>query len=407
MVITVKKRILFLDDELNILESLRGMPLPRNEAWEMNLYGNPEDAWGDLSSQDYDAAVLGLKSADIHDFKLLNRIKGNQRTQKIPVVIITKIQDHTLKRKALEHGAVDLLSDPIDPEDLVARINSVISIKTSQDALERQNKRLEGLVQQRTKELIQAHREIVWRMGKFAEERDKKTGNHVLRVGLFSHAIAEAMDLDPVFVETIGIVAPLHDIGKVAISDYILFKKGSLTKEEIVLMRRHCWLGAKILRGDSKFRLAFEQWEASADSDATVPVENPYLEMAAAIAMSHHEKWDGTGYPRKLKGEDIPLEARITAIAEVFDTLTSDIPYRPAYSEQWALEWIKENSGSHFDPNVYAAFLKALPKIQSISKHFSDLENESGDQNADQAIGDRDSENASESNIDPSAMEFI
>jgi response regulator RpfG family c-di-GMP phosphodiesterase len=400
------KRILFVEDELNVLKSLHDMPMPIKEAWEMALYMNPEQAWSELSSQNYDVAVLYLESSGINDLKLLDRIKENEPTQKIPVVIITKSKDGTFKRKVLEHGAVDLLSEPIDPEDLAARINSALFIKTKLDALELQNKRLEGLVRQRTSELIQAHREIVWRMGKFAEERDKKSGNHVLRVGLISNAVAEAMGLDAAFVETIGIAAPLHDIGKIAVSDYILFKKGSLTKEETTVMRRHCWLGARILRGDLKFRQAFEQWQDSANSHCAVADKNPFLEMAAAIAMSHHEKWDGTGYPRNLIGEDIPLEARITAIADVFDTLTSDIPYRPAYSEEWALDWIRDNAGTHFDPSVYAAFLKALPKIQSVTKHFSDSENESGGPNSDKAVCDCDLENALEGSVCISPLEI-
>ncbi len=221
----VKKLILFVDDEINILDSLRRMLFPQTEEWEMVFHEQAEKAWEELQQRDFDAVVLDFKMPGIDGFELLDRIKENKRTRKIPVVILTGIQDCTLKRQALERGAADLLNKPIEREDLLARLDSVLRLKASQDALELHNMELEELVRRRTCELIESHRELVWRLGKFAEERDKKTGNHVIRVGLYSHVIAEVMSLDSAIIETIGMVAPLHDIGKVAISDEILLKK--------------------------------------------------------------------------------------------------------------------------------------------------------------------------------------
>jgi putative two-component system response regulator len=367
----VKKRILFVDDEINILESLRRILFSQEEMWEMTFLEEPEEAWRQLLAKDFDLVVMDLKMPGVNGMDLL------ERTRKFPVVILTGTQDRSIKCRALEHGATDVLGKPVDAEDLLARLNNALRTKESQDTLERHVVQLEELVRQRTSELIQSHQEIVWRLGKFAEERDKKTGNHVIRVGLFSHAIAETLDLDSTFVDTIGLVAPLHDIGKVAISDSILFKNGPLTPEEIILMRRHCWLGAKILRDDSIVHKAFLRWQAHTETLSAAPVENHFLEMAATIAMSHHEKWDGAGYPRKLIGEAIPLEARIVAIADVYDASTSSRPYSPAMSEEWALELLQKNNGSHFDPSVYSAFLKALPKIRSIRSQFADFAKES------------------------------
>ncbi|MGW8256206.1 MAG: HD domain-containing phosphohydrolase [Thermoguttaceae bacterium] len=382
----MKKHILFVDDEINILQALKRMLAPQAELWDMCFHHQPEKAWEELLSHDFDAVVLDVKMQGLDGFEFLARMQCQESTKKIPVVILSGMQDCTLKRRMLERGATDLLTKPVEPADLVARLKSVLRLKESQDALQQENMKLEKMVRQCTIELLQAHREIVWRLGKFAEERDKKTGNHIIRVGLFSHAIAETMNLDPVFTETIGIVAPLHDIGKITISDEILFKNGPLTPQELAVMRRHSWLGAKILRGDSKVRQAFLRWEAPADGFSSVQTKNPYLEMAATIAMSHHEKWDGTGYPRQLAGEAIPLEARIVAIADVYDSLTTDRPYCSAYSEESALDWIQKNVGLHFDSQVHAAFLTALPKIRSIRQQFADFENEPDDQAGDQCL---------------------
>lgn len=350
------------------------MLLPQNPLWEMTFLDCPDDAWPRLLSNEFDTVVLDIDMPGNGALELLDRIKENKHTGKIPVVMLAGAGDCSMKSRALEHGADDLLNKPVDPVDLLARLNSALRLKTCQDALDEHDLRLEETIRQHTSEVRQSYQEIAWKLGKFAEKRDKSTGHHVIRVGLYSRAIAETLELDPIFIETIGIVAPLHDVGKIGVSDFILLKKEPLTPQETFVMRRHCWIGAKILREESKVRQAFLQWHTNTEPSSTVFATNPYLKMAATIAMGHHEKWDGTGYPQGLCGEAIPLEARIVAIADVFDAVTSERPYRPAYSEEWALELLQEDSGSYFDPRMYSAFMKALPKIRSIRQLFVDAE---------------------------------
>jgi putative two-component system response regulator len=193
----------------------------------------------------------------------------------------------------------------------------------------------------------------------------------VVRVGYFSRAIAETMGMDRGFMETLFLAAPLHDIGKIGIPDVILFKAGPLTPNETATMRQHCQIGARILSEDCRIRRAFLRGHAPVPETAE-SFRNPLVDMAASIALSHHERWDGKGYPRELFHEQIALESRIVAVADVYDALTSPRPYRAAYPERWALEILEDEAPGHFAPDVYAAFRKALPALREIQKRFAD-----------------------------------
>ena len=234
------------------------------------------------------------------------------------------------------------------------------------------NALLEQKVEERTLELAHSRLDIIWRLGKVAEQRDEYTGNHVVRVGFYSRQIAEALKMNHGFQETIFLAAPLHDIGKIAVPDRVLLKPGPLNDAESATMRQHCYAGARILKEDALVREAFFHWRA-VDSQSAVPeFKNPILEIAASIALTHHERWDGNGYPEGLAGENIPLESRIVAIADVYDSLTSTRPYRIAYPEERAVQIIREGAARHFDPQVHAAFLNALPELRVIRERFAD-----------------------------------
>jgi putative two-component system response regulator len=282
------------------------------------------------------------------------------------------LADHDLKSRALELGAADLLSKPVDPAELLTRLRSVLRLKSCQDELRAQNASLEQKVEERTMELAHSRLDIIWRLGKVAEQRDEQIGNHVVRVGFYSRQIAEALKMNHGFQEMIFLAAPLHDIGKIAVPDRVLFKPGPLNDAESATMRQHCYAGARILQEDALVRKAFFHWRA-VDSQSVLPeIKNPILDIAAAIALTHHERWDGNGYPEGLAGENIPLESRIVAIADVYDALTTIRPYRIAYSEERAVQMIREGAGSHFDPQVHAAFLDALPELHAIGAQFAD-----------------------------------
>ena len=368
----MKKQILFVDDEKPMLDALARVLRPQRDVWEITCIDQPEAAWNRLLEQEFDAAVFDVNMPVLSGLELLQRVQKTEQTRDLPVIMLTGMKDRALKRQALDLGATDLLDKPLDPADLVARLRNVLRLKSCQDELRDCNALLEEKVRRRTEELYQSRLEIIWRLAKAAEHRDEETGNHVIRVACISRVVAEALGMDRDLVETLFIAAPLHDIGKIGIPDAILLKRGPLSPGEWSVMKQHCLIGARILDEDSAVRGTFVQWQRGGKGAGGGPLRNPPLEMAARVAMMHHEKWDGTGYPQELAGEEISVEARITAIADVFDALTSDRPYKQAFSVEGALEIIQRSSESHFDPEVCAAFEKALPEVRAIRKHFAD-----------------------------------
>jgi putative two-component system response regulator len=368
----VKTHILFVDDEQPVLDALRRMLRPHRDIWDITCVDHPEMAWDLLMENSFDAVVSDIKMPGMSGLELLERIQQTEHLKDLPVVMLTGLSTRELKRQALSLGAADLLNKPVEPEDLVARLRSVLRLKSYQDELKTHNELLEQRVQERTSDLFHARLDIIWRLGKAAEHRDDATGNHVIRVGCISRAIAEALGLDHDFVETLFLAAPLHDIGKIGIPDSVLLKSGPLSPGEWEVMKQHCQIGAKILREDCRAKKTFWEWRNLGPQFDVGIRENPVLEMGATIALMHHEKWDGSGYPQGLSAEEIPLAARIVAIADAFDAMTSKRPYKPPYPECQALEIIQDWAGTHFAPEAYIAFIDALPEIRSIQHRFAD-----------------------------------
>lgn len=220
---------------------------------------------------------------------------------------------------------------------------------------------------------------LVWRLAKAAECRDEVTGNHVVRVGCYSKILAESLGLDRQFVEAIFITAPLHDIGKIGIPDSILRKPGPLTTEERAVMQRHCEIGERILRDDSKAAGVFRAWRGFRSNGFHSEPVDSLLAMACTISLTHHERWDGRGYPRGLTADEIPLEGRIVAISDVFDALLSERPYKPAYPEDETLAILNKEVGRQFDPDVHAALLDSLEELRSVREEFDDTSCDSED----------------------------
>jgi putative two-component system response regulator len=368
----LKKRLLFVDDEPLMLDSLRRAMHCQRLVWECVYLTDPHEAWNKVLEGGFDVVVADVKMRGMSGLDLLDRIRSTPHVSDIPVLILTGSTDRELKRQALDLGAADLLDKPIEAEDLLARLRNLMRLKSYQDQLKTSNRRLEQAVLERTEELFHSRLDIIWRLGKAAEHRDQETGNHVIRVGCISRVIAEAMGLDRRRVEILFLAAPLHDIGKIGIPDAILMKRGPLSREEWVVMKQHCRIGARILSEDSHIRSTFFQWRGAERRPAARLVDNPFLEMAASIAATHHEKWDGSGYPRGLSGESIPLESRIVAIADVFDALTSLRPYKEPSTEYEAMQIIADAAAVHFDPAVHSVFRRTLPEIQSIREQFPD-----------------------------------
>ena len=367
----MKSKILFVDDEPKFLAGVRRMLHGQEQVWDMSFAQSVDEALEELRENDFDMVISDVKMPEKDGFQFLEILSASESTKNIPVVILTGAGEHKLKRKALERGATDLLNKPVEPEDLLARIGSVLQLKSYQDQLKDQNRILEEKVRERTGELEASRLDILLRLAKAAEYRDEETGNHILRVGHYCKILAEELGMSREFVETISLASPLHDIGKIGIPDEILLKPGKLTVAEREIMEKHCIIGANILQQQPK---GVESLLSTVISRLPLGgYNNQLLIMAAEIALGHHEKWDGSGYPEELEGQDIPLAARIVALADVYDALRSLRPYKPAYSETKTLAIITEGAGEHFDPMVIEAFGKRVEMFGSVYEELSDI----------------------------------
>jgi len=367
------QRILFVDDDVNVLDGLRRALRGSRGKWELHFATGADEALELLETIDCDSVVSDIDMPGRDGFELLAEIRKRPRTRDIPVIILTGAEDRGLKRRALDSGATDLLNKPADSEELFARIESALRLKSYQDTIRAQNRVLAQKVEERTAMLERARIDLVWRLGKAGECRDSDTGNHVVRVGCFTSILAKALGLERGFVKTIFLASPLHDIGKIGIPDHILLKPGKLDAEEWIVMRRHTLIGEEILRKDiATDPIHVELFKDVFPSRQSGGGENPFVDMASNIAVGHHERWDGTGYPAGLCGEAIPIEARITAVADVFDALSSKRPYKNALSTQETLAIMRASDGTHFDPRVLQAFEQALPEIFHMSRQLAE-----------------------------------
>ena len=370
----MKKQILIVDDDQRMLDALRRTLHEQSDDWSMTFVRHPETAWERLLEATYDAVVTDVKMPGVNGLDLLDRIRRTDKTKDVPVVVLTGLNDHDLKARALDLGAVDLLNKPVEPSHLIARLRNVLQTRAYEDGLRATNDSLAEKISQQDADLAQSRMSFVCSLGMAAESRDEDTGHHVIRVACFSRAVAAAMGMPPSFLDMLLLVAPLHDIGKIGIPDSILLNPGPLSDDQWAVMQRHCEIGHRILCEESKAVVSMLEWHTMKPRSTKDAETNhdPLLDMAASIALTHHEKWDGSGYPQGLAGEAIPLGSRIVAIADVFDALTSNRPYRLARPEEESLTIIETMAGSHFDPRVHAAFLQALPEIRAIRARFDD-----------------------------------
>lgn len=365
--------VLFVDDDPSFLDGLRRMLHPHAGEWTMTFAASVDEALQQLEELNIDTVVSDLQMPHRNGFDLLQRIAMSADLCHVPVIIMTGAAERDLKRRALDQGATDLLNKPVDHADLIARIRSVLRLKAYQDQIRGQNDLLERKVRERTRALDMSRIDLIWRLGRVAEFRDEQTGNHIMRVGSYCKVLAETLGMPPDFAEMIVLTSPLHDIGKIGIPDDILLRPGKLTAAEWDSMRRHCAIGAEILRQDAWVRSPMQAISPLDSTDGHGSRGNPFLEMASSIALAHHEWWDGTGYPRQLSGEGIPVEARIVAVADVYDALSSARPYKPAFPEEVVLSLMQRKVGSHFDPAVYEAFRRSLPAFREILGRLTDL----------------------------------
>jgi putative two-component system response regulator len=357
-------KILIVDDDPDIRESLSEILI--SEGYQVETAENGKEALGKVSNFEPDIVLTDYLMPEMDGIALCKFIKNDQTLVDTGVILITGVNDLETRVRGLLAGADDFLNKPFMLPELQARIKSLSKVKLYHDFLKNYQKKLEEEVEKKTADLLKANLDLklayeeikdlsletIYRLAKAAEYRDEHTGYHIQRIAHYSVAIGVHLGLSNDALDVLRYASPLHDIGKLGIPDAILLKPGALTASEWEIMKMHSIIGAEILSG-SKIR---------------------YLKAAEKIARYHHEKWDGTGYPEGLRGEKIPLLARITALADVFDALTTDRPYRKAMKIEEALEIIKSGRGSHFDPLLVDTFFKVEEEILSIRELFKDDE---------------------------------
>lgn len=329
-----RARILIVDDEEANVQLLRRILEPAGYT-DIRDTRRPEDVQGLLSEMDPDLVLLDLLMPGMDGHEVLRVVReGTPEDEYRPVLVLTSDNTRDAKRRALSGGAKDYLTKPLSPSEVRARVRNLLETRMLYRELQGHTETLEARVRERTAELEEARFQTLRRLARAAEYRDDATGQHTRRVGRASALIARRLGLDDGFVEMIRLAAPLHDLGKIAIPDAILLSQGQLTPSEFEVMKTHCEIGADLLSG----------------SDV------PLLRMAAEIASSHHERWDGSGYPKGLAGESIPLAGRIVAVADTFDALRYPRPYKTAWPLSEALDEIERGAGTRFDPRVVEAF---------------------------------------------------
>lgn len=315
-----------------------------------------------------DVTLLDIMMPEMDGYEACTRLKSREETNNIPVILITALDDRESRLTGFKAGADEFLTKPVDRVELTLRLQNLIKVKEYGDFLRDYNKTLESTVHQRTVQLEKAYKEIenanskiktgyldtIYRLTMAAEYRDEDTANHLRRISFYSHLVAGRLGLQKPFVETISFASPMHDIGKIGIPDAILLKPDRLSPQEFELAKTHTTIGGNILKGS----------------------ESEILDMAEKIALSHHETWNGTGYPFGLKGEDIPIAGRIVALADQYDALRSKRPYKLGLSHEMAVEIILTGDGrtmpENFDPDILAVFRGVANQFSAIYEEHKD-----------------------------------
>lgn len=342
-------KILIVDDEpgnIQVLERMLGAAGYRNIISTTDSRSTPAI----YQSIHPDLILLDIRMPEFNGFDVMDALKALEKESYLPILVLTAQMDTETRVKAIKAGAKDFLNKPFLMEEILARINNLLEVRMLHNSVCSEKKSLETQVVERSEELRQYQVEIIHRLARAAEYRDNETGMHVIRISKLCECLARGLNLSGHDCHLIHHASPMHDIGKIGIPDHILLKPGKLTLEEWSVMKTHSDIGSLILSGS----------------------ESEFLQMAEVIAGAHHERWDGSGYPRGLKGDEIPLVARIVTVCDVFDALTSDRPYKEAWSIEKTVAEMKNQSGKLFDPHVLSTFMTLLPEMTCIIEKFSD-----------------------------------
>jgi putative two-component system response regulator len=313
-------------------------------------FTDPHAALDWCRTHDADVIITDYEMPGMNGLELLTALRAEPRTRDVPTMMITAIEDREIRYRALECGANDYLNKPLDAPEVRARVRNMLAVSEGQKALQRRSELLAHEVRIATASIAEREREIVLRLSRAAEFRDLETGSHIMRIAHFSVLIASEMGRSVDEQEQLFLAAPMHDVGKIGIPDQILLKPGRFSDEEFAMMKEHTVIGHKILSGSA----------------------SPLLQLAADIALTHHERFDGAGYPHQRSGADIPLAGRIVSVADVFDALMSSRPYKRAWTVDEAVGMIRVGRDKQFDPDVVDAFMSILPEIVATREQFAE-----------------------------------
>jgi len=344
--------ILVVDDEprnVKLLETLL-----RHQGYEVEAAADGASALQSVQTLKPDLILLDAMMPGMDGFEVAGKLKSSPHTRSIPIIMVTSLDDRSSRLKALKMGAEEFLTKPVDRAELYIRVRNLLRLKEHADLLAVHARVLEARVSERSEQLVASYRQTIAALTRAASFRDEETGGHVQRISVYCVELAQTLGLDQAFCECIRYASPMHDIGKIAIPDRILLKRGPLDATEWATMRTHSALGARMLEG----------------------ADSPYLNMGREIALGHHERWDGSGYPSGLAGEAIPLAARLMCIADVYDALRSVRSYKKAIDHGTAIAIIQHGDGrtdpAHFDPGVLAALNICHARLEAIHHEIGD-----------------------------------
>jgi two-component system, response regulator RpfG len=342
-------KIVIVDDtplNLMLMVKLVGR-LPGTEAIG---FDRAKDALAWCDTNEPDLIIVDYMMPEIDGLELIRRVRSTRSHDDLPILMVTANSERSVRYEALDCGANDFLNKPIDAHEFEPRVRNMLKLREAHLATRQRADTLAAEVLRATADILDRERETITRLARAAEFRDPETGSHIQRMSHYSALIARHLGHPLSFANDLLMAAPMHDVGKLGIPDYILLKTDRLTPEEFAVMQRHPQIGHDILKESS----------------------SAILRLGASIALTHHEKYDGSGYPHGLAGKRIPIEGRIVAVADVFDALTSIRPYKPAWPMSRAVAVLREGRGTHFDPACVDAFLKGWEAVLDIHMRFSD-----------------------------------
>jgi two-component system, response regulator RpfG len=346
----VRNTVMVVDDQSTgraILEQVvRGL----DERVAVEGFARPIDAVVWATRHVSDLVLVDYMMPEMDGIEFVKRLRALPGYEHVPIVMITVHDDRKVRYAALDAGITDFLTKPIDARECLARCRNLLTLRRQHVVLEDRRRLLEHMVEDATREVREREKETLLRLARAGEFRDEETGYHLIRMARYSRLIANAIGLEHDEAETVELAAPLHDIGKIGIPDHILLKGDKLDAAEWEVMRRHPVIGHEILKGSA----------------------SKYVRMGALIALGHHEKYDGSGYPNGLVGDHISLCARIVAVADVYDALTSVRPYKSAWPSEQAFEYVTAQSGRHFDPRMVEAFTAMKKEVLQVQNEWRD-----------------------------------